>query len=873
MRKVLIHRHWWWFISLIMAGLMLYITNSPGWVWAGKTISGSSGPIVPNSGSSLMIGSAVPTTVETPKVPVGLQVVIRLSEGLGPEQVAMTVGAQVLRRGPLNYATLGFPVGVVKEQVFKQLSQFPGIQSAEENQRIKIQTQTQILAQTQTSAMTVTDSKYTKQWSLANAEVPSAWEMGATGKGITIAVIDTGIDLQHPDLADNIVPGYNALTGSAMHGANRDNNGHGTHVAGIAAAALNGIGIVGVAYQAKIMPIKTMDKDGEGFDDAIAEGIVWAADHGAKIINLSLGSSGQTDILTHAIAYAINQGCLLVAAAGNFNPDTEKNPGVTYPAADPEVLAVSAADRYDQIAGYSCTGPQVVLAAPGSGIVSDWLNSTYALVDGTSMAAPFVSGEAALIWSLHPGWNRQQIIQALEGGVRVRGSGRDSNYGYGLVNAALALKLTLEPRTLLSPATVDQQGAQITGGDEKTQGVLTIAPQTLSKPTTVTVRVSDLPAPLPVGVSALSSVLNVEWGQTALQKMTTLTVSDVRMLAGLNYQLYRWDGSRWLAVGGQTSNEQISLGIFIPGIYVSGLKPGSPDDLPARLAGQESVNTAIQIAEQAYPLGADTIILARNDNFPDALAGAPLAAKMQAPILLTPSSGLTPDVRAEIAKLSPKTIYLLGGNMAISPGIQLELSSHYVVKRLAGETCFGTAAAIARELGTKGQAVLASGFSFPDALIIASWAASQGVPILLTEAGSLPPETREALNELRITQTLIVGGEKVVGPNVKSQLPFPTRLSGLTRYDTAAAVLQAFPPQGNFVYLATGENYPDALTGSILAAQSGSMLVLVPSVVSLPDRLTNLLSTWKAKKLIALGGDAALPEAVVNNVRKLLSDH
>ncbi len=859
MRKTSIRRRWRWLISLIMAGLMLGTSYSQGWAEAAVTIPSSSTRSVPISGASLMTGIDKKTTVEMPKAPVGLQVVIRLSEGLGPDQVAKTVGAQVLRRGPLNYATLGFPVGAVKEQILKELSQFPGIQNAEENHLV------------QTSSLSVADSLSDKQWSLKDAGVPSAWSMGATGKGITIAIIDTGIDLKHPDLVGNIMPGYNSMTGSSDPGANRDNNGHGTHVAGIAAAELNGVGIVGVAYQAKIMPIKAMDRDGKGLDDALADGIVWAADHGAKIINLSFGSSEQSDILTHAIAYAVNQGSLLVAATGNFDPETETNPGVNYPAADPKVLAVSAIDQYGQIANYSSTGPQVALAAPGSGILSDWLNSTYAFADGTSMAAPFVSGEAALIWSVHPSWNRLQIIQALEDGVRVQGSGgRNSSFGYGLVDVALALNLTFEPKTVLSPATVDQLGALITGGDGKTQGVLTIQPQSVSKPTTVTVQVTDLPAPMPTGITPLSAVLDVEWGQTGLQKMATLSVSNTRMLAGLNYELYRWDGARWLAVGGQIGNGQVSLGIFIPGIYVCGLKPVSLNNSPARLAGPEAVNTAIQIAEEAYPLGADAVILARNDNFPDALAGAPLAAKMQAPILLTPSAGLTPEVRAEIAKLSPKTIYLLGGTVALSLGIQVELRSQYVVKRLAGDTSFGTAAAIAKELGAKGQAVLANGYSFSDALVIASWAAAQGKPVLLTEAGSLPSETRETLNDLRITKTLIIGGEKVVAPDVLSQLPFPTRLSGYTSYDTAAAVLQAFPPQGNPVYLATGENYPDALAGSVLAAQNGSMLVLVPTAVNLPDRLTNLLTVWKGKKIVALGGTIALPEAVVNNVRTLL---
>ena len=759
------------------------------------------------SESAVVLTKAATKALEGDSLSVGTQVVVRLAEGMSPDIVAGKIKAQVIRRGPLNYATLLLPETINQEQALERLRQEQGVLGAEENQR------------RHTSSLVISDSLYPRQWSFSATGVPEAWATGAAGQGVTIAIVDTGVELMHPDLKNNLVPGYNALTNSTTPGANQDNNGHGTHVAGIAAAELNGIGVVGVAYKAKIMPIKAMDKDGEGYDDAIAEGIVWAADHGAKIINLSLGSGSETDILTKAVAYAAGKGILLIAAAGNYDPQTGTNPGINYPAADPNVLAVSATNQKGQLADFSATGLEVALAAPGSEIVSAWLNSSYAIANGTSMAAPFVAGEAALIWSQHPDWSKQQVIQALETGVRDLGDkGRDQDYGYGLVDVALALGLSTPLEQLPAPAKVYPRGAIVTGGNDQTSASLTIPAKAITGMTSVTIQTTNLPGPLPTGVSPLSTPLDIAWEGTSLQKIISLQVNDQRISTTALVGLYRWSGTRWLVAGGKSTIGQISLGTFIPGVYVVGtLLPQQTE----RIAGLDAVETAIQVAERAYPTGADTVILVRNDNFPDALAGVPLAYKLQAPILLTPSSGLTPALRKEITKLAPKTIYLLGGKVAIGPGIQAELQTNYVVKRLAGDTSFGTAEAIAVELGTSGKAVITNGYSFSDSLVIASWAAQQGEPILLTDPINLPEETSKALKSLSITQTLIIGGRAVVSEAISAQLPNSVRLSGWTSYDTEVAVLALYPPMGSTLYVATGENYPDALTGSALAAQSG----------------------------------------------------
>ena len=793
------------------------------------------------------------------------QVVIALAERTNVDQVAEKFQAEVVHRGPLNYATLELKKPNNMPQVIATLKGTPGILGAEENYRRTITT-------LQGSSVP-NDPLFQDQWSMVSGDVQGAWDMGATGSGITIAVVDTGVALKHPDLKDNLVPGYNAITGSEALGANQDDNGHGTHVSGIAAAERNGVGIVGVAYQAKIMPVKVMNSTGEGYDDVIADGIVWAADHGAKIINLSLGSQNgaHSSILRQAVSYAYIKGCLLVAAAGNYDLESQGKPGVSYPASDPHVLAITATDKTNNVASYSVTGPEIALAAPGDSIASDWWSQTeglgYTNASGTSMAAPFVAGEAALIWSQHTGWSRDQVIQVLETGVRDLGAlGRDNAYGYGLVDVKLALTLanqTLETST--SPAAVNALGRIVQASAGSTQVNLTIPAQAFDRPVNVSLKTMTTPASLPNGTTFLIPAFQVDWGGVSPQKMLSLKWSDPLLKGDSGATIYRWNGSRWIALGGDIISGEARLGLYIAGIYAVGTPQASTQS--KRFAGVTAEGTAVQISKATFTTGADTVILAQVNQFPDALAGAPLAYKLQAPILLSPSSGLTEEIRAELQRLAPKTIYLLGGTAALSTTIKTELQQKYEVTRLFGYTAEGTAVAIARELGTKGRAVVASVRYFQDALVISSWAARQGVPILLTQSQELSADTQTVLKELNVTESLVIGGMAVVGSKVMDQLPFPKRISGVTAYDTAVAVLQAHPPTTAKLLMATGENYPDALTGAVRAAFYGSMVVLVPTHSAIPASLATLLKSWRGRQVESFGGVVAMPENVVETVK------
>ncbi|MEU4424063.1 S8 family serine peptidase [Actinoplanes sp. NPDC024001] len=287
-------------------------------------------------------------------------------------------------------------------------------------------------------ALAGTDPYRSSQWNLAKVGATAVWPR-STGAGVTVAVIDTGVQGSHPDLAGKVLTGYDTIRDVA--GGNTDPNGHGTHVAGtIAAVTGNGVGVAGVAPGARILPVKALAADGSGWMSDTAEGIVWAADHGAQVINLSLGTHEQLGAVTAAIAYARGKGVTVVAAAGN---ERTKGSPVSYPAADPGVIAVAATDAADRYAYYSNAGGYVDLAAPGSEILNTYptnvRRSGYGAMSGTSMAAPHVAAAAALLKAYRPALTPDQIEHTLERtAVDLGARGPDRDYGSGRLSVAAA---------------------------------------------------------------------------------------------------------------------------------------------------------------------------------------------------------------------------------------------------------------------------------------------------------------------------------------------------------------------------------------------------------------------------------------------------
>lgn len=260
------------------------------------------------------------------------------------------------------------------------------------------------------------------------------WSRKLSAKGIKVAVIDTGVDPYHPELQGRVRwdLGYNF---NDSNGDSSDQSGHGTHVAGIlAAAGNNGLGIAGVAWDAEILPIKIMDAKG-GTDFAALAGIKYAVEMGAKVLNLSFSrpSDKANPLFTMAIEYARKKGAVVIVAAGN---DRGK---VALPANSPGAIAVSATEQsasgHEQLAAFSNSGPEISLSAPGADILSTIPNRSYKVMSGTSMAAPFVSGAAALLWAAHPDWSVEQIEAALLGAcVDLGPRGKDRSFGYGRID-------------------------------------------------------------------------------------------------------------------------------------------------------------------------------------------------------------------------------------------------------------------------------------------------------------------------------------------------------------------------------------------------------------------------------------------------------
>ncbi len=313
------------------------------------------------------------------------------------------------------------------------------------------------------------DTYYNYQWHMDNdihggIHAETAWDI-STGSGVTVAVVDTGIAYEDysiyrkaPDLTNTLfVPGYNFVNNSTH--AN-DDNGHGTHVAGtVAQSTNNSLGVAGVAFNAKLMPIKVLDRNGSGTYADVADGIRWAADNGAHVINLSLGGSASATYLQEAVAYAYGKGVVVVAASGN------ENGTVGYPAAYNDYVIAVGATRYDeQRAPYSNYGASLDVMAPGGdmnvdqngdgygdGVLQQTFsgnvkNFGYYFFQGTSMATPHIAGVAALVIANGNATTPDMVRDALQSTADDLGAaGRDDFYGWGLVNATAALNYAAGP--------------------------------------------------------------------------------------------------------------------------------------------------------------------------------------------------------------------------------------------------------------------------------------------------------------------------------------------------------------------------------------------------------------------------------------------
>ena len=382
------------------------------------------------------------------------EVLVKFATGVRSSQAAANLAAKGLtitgKIPSLDIKRLAVPPGQELMWI-EELRDEPGLVFAEPN----------YLAH---AAETIPDDPhYTEQWGLPRIRAPEAWDL-TTGDDLIIAVIDTGVDLDHPDLVGKLWTNADEIPDNGLdddgngyvddsHGWDfvnddaepQDDYWHGTHVAGIAAADTdNGQGVAGVSWGARIMPLKVLDASGEGSYTDVISATVYAANNGARILNLSLGGEYYSAVLAEAVGYARQRGCLLAAAAGNDSG------AVFYPAANDGVLAVVATTRWDRRWYRSNYGPEVDAAAPGADIYSTTLDDAYLSASGTSAAAPHVSGLAALVWSVQPDLTNDEVARVITETVRDLGTpGWDQFYGWGRIDAYQAVSSVVVFRVYL----------------------------------------------------------------------------------------------------------------------------------------------------------------------------------------------------------------------------------------------------------------------------------------------------------------------------------------------------------------------------------------------------------------------------------------
>ncbi len=292
----------------------------------------------------------------------------------------------------------------------------------------------------------------------------------------------------------------------------------------------------------------------------------------------------------------------------------------------------------------------------------------------------------------------------------------------------------------------------------------------------------------------------------------------------------------------------------------------------SRIDGSTLYETSALISSRGWDQ-ADTVVIARGDRFSDALSGVPLAAKYDAPLLLSRSHRLDNFTKNELERLNARNVIILGGHLAIEDTVEDEIRNLNInVERLAGNNLHDTAHLVANEVAPNGsnKAIIVSDTNFQDALSIAPHAGSEGIPILLSERDSLPNATKQALDELNVQETSVIGGELAIEDNVLSDLPNPSRIEGTTRFHTNVEVHNQFHSNANKAYIATSERFPDGLSGAALASKQEIGVVLVRDPLHNVTR--NHLISSNYDELFVLGGELAVNETTYNEIRSLFED-
>lgn len=387
-------------------------------------------------GSAPGVASAAPATANSDAWAKGRILVIPRA-GLPAQEFAKILsvhGGKSRKVGQSNLYIVDLPAAASEKAVVAKLAHHPSLKFAELDRRVS-------------PGFVPNDPYNGSEWHLAKIGAPSAWN-SAQGAGVTVAVLDSGVDGTHPDLAAQMVPGWNVYDNNSN---TSDVNGHGTAVAGaVAAASNNGIGVASVAGQSKIMPVRIADANAYAYWSTVAQGLTWAADHGARVANISyVGVAGSLSV-QNAAQYMKNKGGLVIVCAGNNGIDENITPTTT-------MIPVSATDSNDLRTSWSSYGNFVAMSAPGLNIWTTARGGTYQQWWGTSLASPITAGVVALMMSAKPALDALQVENLLYStAIDLGSAGRDPIYGYGRVNAAGAVQAAVS-----APPTADTQAPAV----------------------------------------------------------------------------------------------------------------------------------------------------------------------------------------------------------------------------------------------------------------------------------------------------------------------------------------------------------------------------------------------------------------------------
>lgn len=812
---------------------------------------------------------------------------------------------------------VGEPLDGDVDAAIRELESLPGVAEASPNYVVH-------------ALWTPDDQYYTtgSQWPLSHIQAPSAWDVERGDASVTVAVIDTGVDLDHPDLAAKLDTehDWDFVGGDAEA---EDDNGHGTHVAGIVAAVTdNTIGVAGAAPEVRILPVKVLSSAGTGTADSLAQGINYAVAQGADIINMSLGGLAGGPVMQAAVQNAVAAGVVVVAASGNNGYSST----VFYPAAYPECIAVGATTVDDERASYSNAGAELDVTAPGgtqtAGVISTvpYGETLYGWKYGTSMATPHVAAAAALLRSSDPSLTVAQIHTALKATARDLGTpGWDSATGYGLIQMRDALDYLSVTDT--TPPTVDSDVRSTYDNQAivrffaedgpynaketryRVDGAAAVAGASLTTAECTTHTVEYWAEDFAGNESEVASATFVVRDTRA-----PLTTTDLRSTyeGPARVRIIASDGS---GTGVRETFYQLDDGPVISGldhvvdapglgghvlryrsIDVAGNEEATKTatftvlGVPAvtRVSAANRYATAVLLSAQTFAEGSvDSVVLASGEDFPDALAASGLAGAYGSPLLLTSRDRLAGGVLGEIERLGAREVVIIGGPAAVSDAVVRTLEGAGLdVRRIEGSDRYRTASAVALEMGAElGSALPATAFvvrgdGFADALAVSPFAYAAGIPVLLTPPSTLAPATRATLLELGTTEVVIAGGTTAVSDAVESQIDAlpgiatPVRRSGSDRFATAASMarlgLARGWTSGAYVGVATGADFPDALGGGVVAGERDGVLLLTdPTALSPAAALLIEDIGYHAIPVDAYGGVGALSSAVIVGLKTI----